>query len=58
MAPLKRLIPLRLKILKNTDADFGIIELHGEDFVERSPPAGIPPRLKSLQHDGILRPAR
>ncbi len=39
LRPTKRLIPLRLKIFKNTDADFGIIELHREDFVERFPAA-------------------
>jgi hypothetical protein len=39
IAPSKRLIPLWFKVRKHTDADLGIIKLHGEHFSERLPGA-------------------
>ena len=39
IAPSKSLIPLGLKVRKNTHTDLGIIKLHGEDLTERLPGA-------------------
>jgi hypothetical protein len=39
IAPSESLIPLWFKVRKHTDADLGIIELHGEHFSERLPGA-------------------